>query len=236
MTVSDDFSRRVAELSQILLSDQTIDTFLQQVTDLSVDLIPACDSCSVSAVEDGKVRTRVSSDEVAERVDEHQYSTGQGPCLEAISTGRAVRILPFPEEPRWSEFPAKAVSEGVMGAYSVPLTVQERTIGALNLYGRAGPFADSDGELAESFAGHAAVAVANAHAYHQARELSHHLEEALKSRDVIGQAKGIIMERERMTPDQAFDVLRAMSQARNIKLRELAELVVFTGTWKDPVS
>lgn len=76
------------------------------------------------------------------------------------------------------------------------------------------------------------MAVANAGAYHQALELSRHLEEALKSRDVIGQAKGIIMERERATADQAFDMLRKVSQARNVKLREVADLVVLTGTWQ----
>ncbi len=86
--------------------------------------------------------------------------------------------------------------------------------------------------FSEAFASQAAVAVANADAYHQARELSGHLEEALKSRDVIGQAKGIIMERERVTADQAFDMLRKVSQARNVKLREVADLVVLTGTWK----
>jgi len=233
MSESDEFSRRIGELSQTLLSDESIDGFLERAARLSVALIPACDACSVSVTTDaGTVRTRASSDALADRVDQHQYDQDQGPCLEAISTRTSVRSVPFPEETRWPKFVPLAIPEGVMGSYSVPLEAGERTVGALNLYSLTRPFGDDDQEISEEFASQAAVAVANADAYHQARELSGHLEEALKSRDVIGQAKGIIMERERVTADQAFDMLRKLSQARNVKLREVADLVVLTGTWK----
>jgi GAF domain-containing protein len=232
MTESDEFTRRVGELSQTLLSDESIDGFLRRAAQLSVALIPACDACSVSVAADGKVRTRASSDPFAERVDEYQYDQDQGPCLEAIDTGTTVRSVPFAEETRWPRFVPLAGAEGVVGSYSVPLAAGERIVGALNLYSRKRTFGDDDQQLSEAFAGQAAVAVANADAYHQARELSRHLEEALKSRDVIGQAKGIIMERERVTADQAFDMLRKLSQAKNVKLREIADLVVLTGSWQ----
>ena len=233
MSQSDEFSSRIGELSQTLLSDERIDGFLARAARLSVSLIPACDTCSVSVVTDGnKVRTRASSDELAERVDRHQYDNGDGPCLEAISTGASVRSVPFGEETRWPDFVKRAAAEGVTASYSVPLKTGERTVGALNLYSLTRAFGDADEDLSEAFAGHAAVAVANADAYHQALDLSRHLEEALKSRDVIGQAKGIIMERERVTADQAFEMLRKVSQARNVKLREVAELVVMTGSWQ----
>ncbi len=233
MTDSDEFSSRIGELSQTLLSDEGIDGFLTRAARLSVALVPACDTCSVSVVTDaGKVRTRASSDDLAARVDQHQYDEGEGPCLEAIETGAPVRSVLFVEETRWSKFSKMAAAEGVAGSYSVPLQAAERTVGALNLYSQTRPFAEGDQEISEAFAGQAAVAVANADAYHQALELSRHLEEALKSRDVIGQAKGIIMERERVTADHAFDMLRKVSQAKNVKLREVAELVVLTGTWQ----
>jgi GAF domain-containing protein len=232
VTDSDEFSSRIGELSQTLLSDEGIDGLLTRAARLSVALIPACDACSVSVVTDGKVRTRASSDGLAERVDQHQYDEGQGPCLEAIETGASVRSVRFAEETRWSRFSKMADAEGVAGSYSIPLQAAERTVGALNLYSLTGPFGDDDQEISEAFAGHAAVAVANADAYHQALELTRHLEEALKSRDVIGQAKGIIMERERVTADHAFDMLRKVSQAKNVKLREVAELVVLTGSWQ----
>ena len=229
---TEEFSRRVGELSQTLLSDECIDGFLRRAALLSVALIPACDSCSVSVTNDGRVRTRASSDSLAERVDRHQYDNHQGPCLEAIQTGATVRSRPFTDETRWPRFVALAEAEGVMGSYSLPLKTAERPVGALNLYSTRRVFGDEDQQLSEAFAVQAAVAVANAAAYHQAVELGRHLEEALKSRDVIGQAKGIIMERERLTADQAFDVLRRLSQARNVKLREVADLVVLTGSWQ----
>ncbi|MDP8974788.1 MAG: GAF and ANTAR domain-containing protein [Actinomycetota bacterium] len=232
MSESEQFSSRIGELSQTLLSDERIDGFLARTARLSVALIPACDTCSVSVLTDGKVRTRASSDELAERVDRHQYREGHGPCLEAIETGASIRSVHFDEETRWRSFVTLAAAEGVVGSYSVPLEAAERTVGALNLYSLSRTFGADDEEVSEAFAAHAAVAVANADAYHQARDLSRHLEEALKSRDLIGQAKGIIMERERVTADQAFDMLRKVSQAKNVKLREVAELVVLTGTWK----
>ncbi len=227
-----EFSHRIGALSQTLLSDETIDGFLARAARLSVALIPACDACSVSVAGDGKVRTRASSDALAERVDHHQYEQDQGPCLEAIHTGSTVRSVAYAEERRWPKFVPLAIPEGVVGSYSLPLEAGERTVGALNLYSLKETFGDDDQELSDAFADQAAVAVANAGAYHQALELSRHLEEALKSRDVIGQAKGIIMERERVTADQAFDMLRKVSQARNVKLREVADLVVLTGTWQ----
>ncbi len=230
---ADEFSRRVAELSQTLISEGALDGFLQRVTNLSTELIPACDSCSVSVADDGKVYTRASSDPVSKSVDEHQYNTAEGPCLQAIATGEAVRTGAMGEDDRWPAFAPLAASEGVVSSYSVPLKANAATVGALNLYALSKPFGEEDQALAEAFASQAAVAVANATAYHQARQLAEHLEEALKSRDVIGQAKGIIMERERVTADQAFDMLRAVSQAKNVKLREVAERVVLTGAWKE---
>jgi len=232
MYESEEFSQLIGELSRTLLSDESIEGFLARAARLSVDLISACDACSVSVVAEGKVRTRAASDDLAARVDHHQYDQREGPCLEAIHTGAPVRSVSFPEETRWPKFVPLAIPEGVMGSYSVPMEVGDRIVGALNLYSLNEAFADEDQEISEAFANQAAVAVANADAYHQARELSRHLEEALKSRDVIGQAKGIIMERERVTADQAFDMLRRVSQAKNVKLREVADLVVLTGSWQ----
>ncbi len=236
MSSHDGLGRELADLSQVLLSEETMETLLKRVTQASTELIPACDACSVSVVGDGKVRTRAASDPVSQHVDNQQYESEQGPCLEAIDTERAIRSRCMTEETRWPRFSQAAVAEGVAGSYSLPLRVGGRTMGALNLYSMRQPFEEEDERLAATFADQAAVLVANASAYHQAQELAHHLEEALKSRDVIGQAKGIIMERERVTADGAFDVLRKMSQVRNMKLRDVAELVTTTGTWEKATS
>ncbi len=233
MPASDDLTHGLGELANTLVAHEELQGSLARVAHLAVNLIPACDSASVSLTTDGRVETTVSTDQLAERADEHQYRSGQGPCLDAIRTGDAVMVEIGKEQRRWPDFSPAALGEGAVGAYSLPLKVGDNAIGALNLYSRRGSFgkAPAHTEVAEAFARQAAVALANAQAYHQARELAQHLEEALKSRDVIGQAKGIVMERERCTAEQAFDILRAVSQSRNIKLRDVAELVVRTGTW-----
>ena len=232
---ADQLKERLAELTQISLSDETIDAFLYRVADLTVGMVPACDASSVSVICDGRVSTRVASHQVAQRVDEVQYRTGHGPCLEAIDTGQTVVSRPLDDEERWQKFTPLASDEGVVGVCSLPLKVKDRTVGAFNLYSLGRPFGPEDRKLAEDLAAQAAVVVGNAGAFYHARDLAQHLDEALKSRDIIGQAKGIIMERERVTADQAFDMLRRVSQDKHVKLRDVAELVVLTGTWKDLV-
>jgi GAF domain-containing protein len=230
---ADELRNRIGELAQVSLSDETIDAFLHRVADLTVALVPACDASSLSVTNDGRVFTRVSSHEVAQRADEVQYRTGHGPCLEAIERGQPVVSRPLKQEERWEKFTPLAADEGVIGVCSMPLHVKDRTVGAFNLYSLTEAFGPEDQRLAEDFAAQAAVVVSNAGGYYRARELAQHLDEALKSRDIIGQAKGIIMERERLTADQAFDMLRKVSQDKHVKLRDVAELVVLTGTWKD---
>jgi GAF domain-containing protein len=229
----DDVSEGLEELASTLVAAEGLQASLARVARLAVNVVPRCDSASVSLATDGRVETTVATDLLAERVDEHQYRSGEGPCLHAIRTGDVVMVDIGEERRRWPHFSEAALGEGAASAYSLPLKVGDGAIGALNLYSRRASFGTVQGEAAEALARQAAVTLANAQAYHQARELAQHLEKALKSRDVIGQAKGIIMERERCCADQAFDVLRAVSQARNVKLREVAELVVLTGSWTE---
>ena len=233
MAQTDEIHGWVSELTQVLLDEETLDTSLARVADLAVSVIPTCDSCGVTLVADERARTRTATDEVARIIDEHQYRTGEGPCLDAIREGLAVTCDCRSAEGRWPSFGPAAVGEGLRSSYSVPLRVRDRVVGALNLYSMSGDFSDEDSRIADAFASQSAVAVANAQSYQRARHMIGSLEEALRSRDVIGQAKGIIMERERCTDDQAFDVLRKVSQQTNIKLRDVAERVVMTGSWSE---
>jgi AmiR/NasT family two-component response regulator len=116
----------------------------------------------------------------------------------------------------------------------MPLTVNGKTVGALNLYSAAiAPFTDESVELALTFAQQAAVAMANAEVYWRTYELTQNLEAALENRDKIGQAKGILIAGRKVTDDEAFDMLRRASQNRNVKLRDVADHVVRTGQLPD---
>jgi len=230
---TDRLAEGILALSQVLLDDEALDTALHRTAALAVALIPDCDTCGVTLTKHGKMSTPVATDELARRVDGYQYSAGEGPCLEAVRTGRAYRIDSMADDTTWPAFSASALSEGISASYSVPLTVGVTTVGALNLYSVTGTFGPQEAAVADDFGHQAAIILANARAYDECRELVENLTQALYSRDVIGQAKGIIMERDKCTADDAFGVLRQASQSRNMKLRDVAQDVVETGSWDD---
>jgi GAF domain-containing protein len=135
---------------------------------------------------------------------------------------------------RWPEFSIVAAQAGVQSVLAVPLVANSQPIGALNLYSKsAGGYDDAAEETALLFSEQAAVACANAEVYWRTYTLTENLREALESRDVIGQAKGILMARRNCTPDAAFELLRKASQHRNTKLRDVAEQVVYLGDLED---
>ncbi|WP_420451305.1 ANTAR domain-containing protein [Ilumatobacter sp.] len=223
---SEAITDKLIELSQVLVADDGLDATLGRVARLSTSLIDACDSCGVSLIRDGSVSTRAASDERADRIDDIQYSHGEGPCLQAIETGETVHVTSFAQEERWPQFIESALDEGIRASYSVPLRVEQNVVGSLNFYSIDGAFTDSDKQIGDVLASQAAVALHNARTFNEVLNLVDQLNEALASRDLIGQSKGILMANLSLGPDQAFDVLRRESQNRNVKLRDLAEQVV----------
>lgn len=222
----DELTERLAQLGRVLLTDGGLDASLDRVAKLSTSLIDACDSCGVSLAIDGKVSTRAASDDRADRVDEIQYSQGEGPCLSAIETGVPVLVDSFRVEDRWMAFIDRARTEGIRASYSVPLRVtDDAVVGSLNFYSTDGPFGDRDQLIGDLLAAQAAVGLRNAQTFADALTMVDQLNEALATRDVIGQAKGMLMARLDLDADAAFDALRTASQHGNVKLREIAEQV-----------
>ena len=180
-----------------------------------------------------------TSDDVSQLIEELQYTLGQGPCIDAYQHDAVVTEpdLADPETPRWFAFSPPVLRAGVRAVFGFPLRVGTVRLGALNLYARLpGAYGLIDRTKAVIFAAHAGIALGTAEALEDAAvslqgevDLLQNLREALASREVIGQAEGILMERERITSDQAFGVLRQASQHLNIKLREIAQYVVDTG-------
>jgi GAF domain-containing protein len=137
-----------------------------------------------------------------------------------------VKVDDYATDGRWPETARRAVDVGVHSSLSLPLLAADDGVGALNLYGASQRVFDGLDDGAATFAASAAITLANALAFHRAAELSEQLSEGLESRDVIGQAKGILMARERIDADAAFDRLREMSQHANRKLRDIAAELV----------
>jgi len=235
MTDPEDLTTAVRTLSRLLLAEETLETTLDRVASLACRTLAPCDLASVTLVANGRPTTPAHTSPEVDELDRAQYRSQRGPCLEAYDVRQVVRRNIADGRSGWPEFTAEAEKIGIRSVLAVPLLLSgDRPLGALNLYSRtAESYTDADEENAVLFSEQAAVACANAEVYWRTHALTEHLREALESRDVIGQAKGILMARRRCTPDAAFEALRRASQHRNVKLRQVAEQVVYLGDFDD---
>jgi GAF domain-containing protein len=220
-------SSSLAALSRFFVGDGTLSDTLSRVADLTLEAVPSADLVGLTIIVEGRERTAVYTDETAPEIDNAQYDFAEGPCLEAFRQGRATTIDSTREPGRWPEFRKVAASHGVFSTLSLPLMVDDAAVGALNLYARRERAFDGvDHERGELFASQAAIVLANAQAYWDARELSEGLAEAMKHRAVIEQAKGLLMGAEGVDEDEAFRILVRASQRENLKLRAIAQRIV----------
>lgn len=186
-----------------------------------MDHVTGAEYAGISLVDQGhRVRTVAPTDEVVVTIDEVQYRTGQGPCLDAIADHQVFRTGDLATEDRWPAFTPAAAETGVRSILSYRLFVTDTTLGSLNLYSRArDAFSEQTGDDGRLFAAHAAIALIGAQT--EAR-----LHMAMENRDTIGMAKGILMQRHDLDAVQAFRMLVESSQNANKKLFQVATWVV----------
>ena len=221
----EDLADRLADLARGLEEQHDVQTTLDALVAAAVGTIPGAQHVSISAIRRREVITRASTNGLPRETDRAQYETGQGPCLDSLFEHQTARIPDMAAETRWPAFAARAHDLGAGSMLSVQLYVngEDGDLGALNLLNEAPHAFDAESEhVALLFAAHAAVAMIGA-------DQQAHLRSALGTRDVIGQAKGILMERFKITPDQAFGLLTAASQQTNRKLADVAEALTQTG-------
>jgi GAF domain-containing protein len=201
-----------------------IDGTLQAITATAIKVVPNAEECSISyVIGRKKVEPRASTSDLPRSLDALQERVGQGPCLDAVWEQEIVRVDDVGADDRWPRFLRQASEMGIGSMMCFRLFVEGDRLGALNLYARrSGAFDDESQDIGHMLAAHAAVAVAGA-------EHEDDLRSAVSSRDVIGQAKGILMERHKLTADQAFGVLARVSQDLNRKLADVAREVSDTG-------
>jgi GAF domain-containing protein len=156
------------------------------------------------------------------KLDHMQVVSGQGPCVEAAVDDLIVRTDDFETETRWPDYSKQVLGLGVRSALSFKLYTAQRTAGALNIFSTEPHAFDAESEAIGSvLAAHAAAAIV-------ASRQEEQLQSALSSRDLIGQAKGIIMERYDVDAVRAFEMLRELSQSGNVKLVDIAKQVIDT--------
>jgi GAF domain-containing protein len=220
-----------ADALRALFAEPGLHAALRRTADLAVAAIPACDDAALSLVERrGRLSTPVAAGHLARRVDGLQTRLGEGPSIDAVWADDHL-ALPDLADPavtaRWPRFTAEAARLPVGGMLAFRLFTAEETVGALTLYaGAPGAFTPRDLELGVVFSAQAASALA-AH-----RRIAN-LNRALDTRETIGQAQGILMERHHLTADQAWEHLRTTSQNLNIRLAELAASIALTGEEPD---
>ncbi|MEW9529739.1 ANTAR domain-containing protein [Microbispora sp. NPDC049125] len=214
-------------LLTLLLSTDTYDTFLHELTLLTVRALPEGSMCGITVTHGSQPATIASSDDLTLAVDRIQYRTGQGPCLETLTTGVIHSVDDTSAEPRWRTFCTEAFAHGVRSCLALPLAGPHGIVGGLNLYNPdAGAFAETTWARTQVFAGNAAGAVALALRLTDQAKLNEDLHATLASRSVIDQAVGIVMAQQRCPAPDAFALLSRASQNRNMKVRDLATEIV----------
>lgn len=168
-----------------------------------------------------------ASEERVVALERHQARLGEGACHEAYSRNEIVRVDDILEEERWPGYAQLMQERGLRAVIGVPLNGFGQTIGVINIY-RETPtvWSERDVEAAEILAAMGAGYILNANQLRAQHALSEQLRFAIESRDVIGQAKGILMSQEGVDGDGASDLLRRRSQDTNRKLRQVAREIV----------
>ena len=207
----------------LLLDLKDVDSLLSELARLAAEVV-ASTSCGITVRYDGSLLTVGSSDAWAEALDETQYRSGDGPCLESLRSSRIVEMADLEREGRWPQYLANVAGTGLRCSLSLPLVVEDDTIGALNVYGfdRESMFAEPERRLLELFAARVAGTLQVARRLARDSHLLAQMDEALNSRSVIDQALGIIMGQQRTTSRDAFELLRRESQNSRRRLRDVA--------------
>lgn len=212
----------LAQMALELHEHETVDGALHEVLEHALRTV-ACRHAGVIVVRGGSsVQTVVATDAVVEKIDRAQVDAGEGPDLDVLADRSSVVVEDTLTEARWPRWAQVAADVGVRSMLGVRLHTSTAVIGSLNLYDeQPGRFAAADRDAALLLARHAAVAVSSVTG-------RAHLWRAIDSRQVIGQAQGILMERFDLDGEQAFAVLRRYSQVHNTKLHEVAARLVAT--------
>jgi hypothetical protein len=216
----------LATLTRTLLDARTVADALTRVVAATTELVPGTDMVSVTLRDpDGRFHTPFETDAVAAELDVVQYEAGHGPCLScARESGPAYSYNgDLSDAPEWPVFAPAAVDRGFRSVLSTALDPMSDQPGALNVYSKQPDgFSEDSRDRALLLATHASLAIAATGAYERFALERAQLRAAIDSRDVIGQAKGILMQRRGLTADEAFRLLAKTSQDLNVKLADVA--------------
>ncbi|MEW5809236.1 MAG: GAF and ANTAR domain-containing protein [Actinomycetota bacterium] len=221
-----------ASLAGVLLTETTVATALVTMTSLAADTIGHSTGAGLTLLDAGGKRiSSAATDPLVERLDDLQYQLDEGPCLTAWREARVIRSEPGVDEQSWPSWMRAARALGMRSFLSAALVVGERSLGAIKVYSTtADAYSDTDADVLRRFALQAAIFVSNVLTVQAAEQMGDTLKEALRHRDIVAMARGIIMARNRIGPDEAFRQLVMESHGSRRVLTQVAEWIVASAT------
>jgi hypothetical protein len=207
--------------------DGVVDAALRLVVALALVSVGGADGVSVSLQRRGRLATVAASDQTVSDMDAEQYDTGEGPCVDASEKGHWFHVESLDDETRWPNFIPKAQQLGINAILSNPLLARDEPVGALNIYSRtAAAFGARDQELASAFATEASVILTDVSVAVSQDQIARRIHDALRAREVIAQAQGVIMDRDGVSAHNAYTILRRSSQVTGTPLLQCAQRVL----------
>jgi GAF domain-containing protein len=217
------------EMADTLVDDYDVLDFLHGLAAHCVDLLDIDAAGLMLADRRGVLRVAASSSEQVRLLELYELQNEEGPCLECFASGVAVSSddLENGDGTRWPHFGSEAMAAGFRSVLALPLRLRSETIGALNMFRTGtGPLGSLDRSLAQALADVATIGILQERGSQRREVLARQLQDALTSRVVIEQAKGVIAERLGLHVDKAFDLMRGYARSQNEKLSDVAGRVV----------
>jgi GAF domain-containing protein len=235
LPLADELAELAAGMSPMLLSADSVTSAVEALTWTAAETIPGATGAGISLMDDQGRRTSTgATSALVLEADDLQYRLNEGPCLTSWSERRTVRVDDIGYDPRWPRWSEAVRSMPLLSSVSAPLTVADRSLGAVKVYsGQRAAFDGRTEQLLQGFCDTAALLLGNIASLDNGRQLSDHLRQALKDRDTVQLAKGIVMQREGLPEDQAFQLMVHEARATDRQLREVAARVISAASRSD---
>lgn len=219
-----------ARVSGLLLSRETVDTVLRLITSVALETFPGSRGAGLTLLDEhGERVTAAATDPVVEAVDEIQYRLGQGPCLDAWQQRTLVRADDLRTEQRWPDWSPQAAHYGMRAVLSAPLVTEAQALGAIKVYAtQPDTYGRREERLLPMFATQAAILLTHMRTAKDAEHVSDSLAEALRTRDVLSIARGIVMQRDGVDERAAFLALVESAERQRVTVRQAAEELIRT--------
>jgi GAF domain-containing protein len=221
-------AQRFVSLADTLVDDYDLVELLSNLVDTCVELLDVSAAGLLLLDGSGRLQPVASSAETTHLLELFQLQNDEGPCLDCVRTGRPVAAPDLAAMRKvWPRFSVAAAKSGYQSVHALPMRLRRETIGSLNLFHEhPPPMAVQEQLIAQALADVATIGILQQRSLQRASELAEQLQQALNTRIVVEQAKGVLAEFGGLGMDKAFEALRRFSRQHNLKLAAVADGLV----------